>query len=102
VGNLLTNAVRHCRSGDVVTVTVEAHGAQAVLTVADTGPGIPAADVPHVFDRFWRAGDRGGTPGSGLGLPVARALVEASGGQASLESEEGVGTVVTIRLPRCG
>jgi two-component system sensor histidine kinase BaeS len=99
VGNLLTNAVRHCRPRDAVTVSVEASGGQAVLTVADTGPGIPAADVPHVFDRFWRAGDRAGTPGSGLGLPVARALVEASGGQISLESEEGVGTVVTIRLP---
>jgi two-component system sensor histidine kinase BaeS len=98
VGNLLANAVRHCRPGDTVTVTVEAQAAWAVIAVADTGPGIPAAEVPHVFDRFWRAGDRAGTPGTGLGLPVARALVQASGGQISLESEEGVGTVVTIRL----
>jgi two-component system sensor histidine kinase BaeS len=102
VGNLLTNAVRHCRPGDTVTVSVAASGRRAVVAVADTGPGIPAADVPHVFDRFWRAGDRAGTPGSGRGLPVARALVEASGGQISLESQEGVGTVVTIRLPLSG
>lgn len=99
VGNLITNAVRHCRPGDTVAVRVEAQSRQAVLTVSDTGPGIPAADVPHVFDRFWRAGDRGGIPGSGLGLPVARALVEGSGGQISLESELGVATIVTIRLP---
>ncbi len=99
VGNLVANSVRHGRRGDTVTVRVWGQGSEGVLAVADTGPGIPADELPHVFHRFWRGGDPSRTPGSGLGLPVAKALVEASGGQIELVSEEGVGTTVTVRLP---
>jgi two-component system sensor histidine kinase BaeS len=72
------------------------------LAVADTGAGIDAADLPHVFDRFWR-GDRSRTRetgGIGLGLPIARRLVEAHGGTIHVASEEGMGTTFTIFLPQ--
>ena len=102
VGNLLTNAARHGRPGDSVTMTVCTDASEAVLEVSDTGPGIPAEEVPHVFDRFWRGGDPTRAPGTGLGLPVARALVEGHGGRIDLASEVGVGTTVTIRLALAG
>jgi len=69
--------------------------------VADSGAGIDPADLPYVFDRFWR-GDRARRRdgGAGLGLPIARRLVEAHGGTIEVTSEVGVGTTFTIRLPR--
>ena len=72
----------------------------AALTVADTGEGIAAADLPFVFDRFWR-GDRarGRSAGAGLGLAIARQLVLAHGGAIDVQSAPGEGTIFTIRLP---
>ena len=99
VGNLVANSVRYGRPRDSVTVSVWAEGSQGVLSVADTGPGIAPEEVQHVFDRFWRGVDSSHTPGMGLGLPVAKALVEASGGRIGLVSEERVGTTVTVSLP---
>jgi signal transduction histidine kinase len=72
-----------------------------VLTVQDTGIGIPAEDLPHLFTRFFRAGNavRQAIPGTGLGLAIVSSIVERHGGTVTVDSEEGVGTTVTIRLP---
>lgn len=97
--NLLTNAALYCRPGDRVTVRVYRDGPNGVLEVADDGPGISRDDLPHVFDRSWRARTACRVPGSGLGLPIVHALAEAHGGDATLSSSPGVGTSVTVRLP---
>jgi len=101
VGNLVANAVRHTSAGGSVTVRSEVVGGDLSIAVADTGTGIAAADLPKVFDRFWRADDSRtrSTGGSGLGLAIARKLAEAHGGGITVESTLGVGSVFTIRLP---
>jgi two-component system, OmpR family, sensor histidine kinase BaeS len=99
VGNLLANAARYCRAGDEVTVVVGSEADQAVLDVVDSGPGIPADELPHVFDRLWRGRAAKQVAGSGIGLAVAREIVVAHAGTISAVSPEGAGTTVTIRLP---
>ena len=74
-------------------------GAVTVLQVADSGPGIPADELPHVFDRLWRGRAAGRVAGAGIGLAVAREVVVAHGGTIEVASDEGAGTTVTIRLP---
>ncbi|WP_329530965.1 HAMP domain-containing histidine kinase [Streptomyces sp. NBC_01450] len=102
LGNLLSNAARHCRPGDTVTVTTSSTAAEAFVEVADTGPGIPADELPHVFDRLWR-GTRGrATGGSGIGLAVVKELVTAHGGTVTADSSPSGGTRMTLRLPRAG
>jgi signal transduction histidine kinase len=97
LGNLLSNALRHTPAGGTVTLSahdgVEEGGLE--LTVSDTGSGIPAERVAHVFDRFSRAPD---SPGAGLGLAIAKSLVEAHGGRIRAESGAG-GTTITFILP---
>jgi two-component system sensor histidine kinase BaeS len=90
--------VRHCRPGDGVTLAVGlVAGAGLVrLTVTDTGPGIPAQDLPHVFTRFWRSGASGG---SGLGMPIVRSIVQAHHGTVRVDSDGRSGTRVTVDLP---
>jgi two-component system sensor histidine kinase BaeS len=97
-GNLLQNAVRHTPSGGSVVVSAEpADAAQAVaFEVVDTGPGIAPEVLPHVFDRFVKAADSGG---AGLGLAIARSLVEAHGGTISAHSRPGEGTTMRFVLP---
>ena len=99
VGNLLANAARYCRSGDEVAVVVRAEDGQAVLDVVDSGPGIPADELPHIFDRLWRGRAARQVAGSGIGLAVAREIVLAHGGTIEAVSPEGAGTTITIRLP---
>lgn len=99
VGNLLANAARYCRPGDEVTVVVGSEDDQAVLDVVDSGPGIPADELPHVFDRLWRGRAAQQVAGSGIGLAVAREIVVAHAGTIAAVSIEGAGTTVTIRLP---
>jgi two-component system sensor histidine kinase BaeS len=99
VTNLLANAARYCRPGDRVSVRGQAAGRVAVLAVADTGPGIPPDELPHVFDRLWRGRGASGVVGSGIGLAVVRELVTAHGGTVTAESPAGGGTTVTVRLP---
>ncbi|MFF4586477.1 sensor histidine kinase [Streptomyces sp. NPDC001388] len=101
LGNLVTNAVRHTPPGGTVTLGARSDGAEVVLTVADTGTGIAAEDLPHVFDRFWRAEKSRSrrTGGSGLGLPIVRQLTAAHGGTAEAASTPGTGSVFTLRLP---
>ncbi|MFE9353121.1 sensor histidine kinase [Streptomyces olivaceoviridis] len=101
LGNLVSNALRHTPAGGNVTLAARREGVEAVFTVADTGSGITPEDLPHVFERFWRAEKSRSrrTGGSGLGLPIVRHLVAAHGGTADVASEPGVGTVFTLRLP---
>lgn len=94
--NLLDNALRHTPRGGTIRVEVGREGPAALFRVADTGRGIPADALPHVFDRFWKSADSGG---SGLGLAIARGLVEAHGGKIRADSVVGRGTVVSFTLP---
>lgn len=100
LGNLLSNTARHCRPGDTVIVTTSATSSEALVEVADTGPGIPADELPHVFDRLWRGARARATDGSGIGLAVAKELVTAHGGTVTAASGPGEGTRMTLRLPR--
>ncbi|GGL24697.1 ATP-binding protein [Planomonospora parontospora] len=99
--NLLSNAVRYTPVGGSVAVTARCEGAEAVIAVADTGIGIPAEEYPRLFDRFFRASTarRAGITGTGLGLAVTRAVVEAHGGTVTAAPRRGGGTVFTVRLP---
>jgi two-component system, OmpR family, sensor histidine kinase BaeS len=99
VGNLLANAARYCRPGDSVTLTVAVEGGRAVLSVADSGPGIPADELPHIFDRLWRGKDAARIPGSGIGLALVREIVTGHGGSIDAASAPGEGTTITVRLP---
>jgi two-component system sensor histidine kinase BaeS len=101
LGNLVANAVRHTPAGGAVEVMVRAHAAEAVLTVTDTGPGIAAEHLPHLFDRFYRAepSRSRATGGSGLGLAITKHLIEAHHGRIDVTSAPGAGATFTIRLP---
>jgi signal transduction histidine kinase len=104
VANLLSNAIKYSPAGGeiVLTITREAHAGQpwAVLTVQDAGLGIPAPDLPAIFDRFQRAGNVAGrVSGAGIGLTSARQIVEQHGGSITVASTEGVGSTFTVRLP---
>jgi two-component system sensor histidine kinase BaeS len=99
VGNLLANTARYCRPGDEVTVLVHSEADQAVLDVVDSSPGIPADELPQVFDRLWRGRAAKQVAGSGIGLSVAREIVVAHSGTIAAISPEGTGTTITIRLP---
>jgi two-component system, OmpR family, sensor histidine kinase BaeS len=96
LANLLANAVRHTPSGGSVSVVVEPAPAGVAVTVADTGRGIDAADLPYVFDRFVKSADSGGV---GLGLAIARSLVQAHGGTITADSQPGRGTTMRFTLP---
>jgi hypothetical protein len=94
---ILDNALKY--SQDAITVSVSAEDGQAVISVQDQGAGIPAETLEHVFDRFYRGETDHYVSGFGLGLPIAKALVEEQGGKISMESQVGSGSIVTIYLP---
>jgi two-component system sensor histidine kinase BaeS len=100
VTNLLGNALKFTPADGRVTVRTRQDGADAVLTVSDTGVGIPASELPHVFERFWRGQAAAGTSGSGIGLAIAAELARAHGGTLTADSQPGKGTTLTLRLPR--
>jgi len=102
IGNLLANAARHCRAGDSVGVALDATSDTASIVISDTGPGIPASDLAHVFDRLWRGQADSANAGSGIGLAVVREIVSAHGGEATVTSTRGEGATFTLRLPRAG
>ena len=105
LSNLMANALRHTPSGGTITLRAMPINDGIRIIVRDTGEGIPAEDLPYIFDRFWR-GDRlrshAGGAGSGLGLAIARQLIRIHGGQIGVESEPGRGTTFTIELPAGG
>ncbi|WP_189450725.1 sensor histidine kinase [Streptomyces abikoensis] len=100
VGNLISNALRATAPGGTVTLTLIPDGALAIVEVRDTGTGISAEDLPHLFDRFWRADPSRGraTGGSGLGLSIARQIVTDHDGTLDVRSTVGVGTTFTVVL----
>jgi two-component system, OmpR family, sensor histidine kinase BaeS len=103
ISNLVSNAIRHTPNGGQVVLRSRVEGGELVVEVADSGTGIDPADLPHVFDRFWRA-DKSRTRqtgGSGLGLAITRKLTEAHDGTVSVTSTPGLGCVFTVRLQRC-
>lgn len=101
LGNLLTNAIRYTDRDGLVLVRVRAEDQEAVLEVRDTGVGIAAGDLPHVFDRFWRADParQRATGGTGLGLTIAHRIVTDHGGNIGVTSQPHLGTTFTLRFP---
>jgi two-component system CheB/CheR fusion protein len=104
--NLLTNAIRYAAQSPTIAVRLgrDTAAGQAVLEVQDAGPGIAAADLPHLFSRFYQVArsDRPSRGGLGLGLYLVQQLVVAHGGTVGVASTVGVGTTFTVRLPRAG
>ena len=101
ITNLLTNAIQYNRENGNVQVSVKPEGGMTVLTVTDTGMGIVAEDLPHVFERFFRADkSRTGSAGhAGLGLAISKAIVEAHGGTIEVATQLDQGSTFTMRLP---
>jgi signal transduction histidine kinase len=97
--NLLSNAVKYSPDGGEIVVQLAREEDWAVLLVSDQGLGIPADDLPHIFERFRRARNATEIVGTGLGLSGARQLVEQHGGTIVVHSQEGAGSTFTIRLP---
>jgi signal transduction histidine kinase len=98
--NLLSNALRHTPAGGQVRLGLTRQPSAVTLTVQDTGPGIPPEDLPRVFERFYRADrSRSEDGASGLGLAIAKALVEAHGGSLEARSTLGQGSTFSMRLP---
>jgi signal transduction histidine kinase len=98
--NVIGNALKFSPGESPVRITLAVEGDAAVVTVADEGPGIPSDELPLVFQRFYRASNtRRSIDGSGLGLFIARKVVEAHGGEASVQSELGRGTAIRFRFP---
>ena len=100
ISNLVSNALTHTPDGGEVTVSVHQSRTGAVLSVADNGVGIEPDHLPHVFERFWRAdaSRTRATGGSGLGLSICKAIVDAHGGTIEVQSHPGSGTTITVTL----
>ena len=98
---LVDNAIKHSERGDVVTLSAARRGDAVVMAVGDTGTGIPPEVLPRIFDRFFtdRASESGGRRGSGLGLSIAREIVEAHGSRITVQSTVGQGTTFRFTLP---
>jgi signal transduction histidine kinase len=99
--NVVLNGVKYTPSGGEVTLSLAYEGSMAVIRVRDTGPGIPAEELEHVFERFYRGPSSASvTSGSGLGLAIVQSIMHAHGGDVEIQSEPGVGTEVLLTIPR--
>jgi two-component system OmpR family sensor kinase len=99
VHNLVDNALKFTAAGDTVEVRAFEDGSRVVIEVADTGPGIPWEEVPHVWDELYRGQGARGVPGSCLGLALVQAVTERHGGDCRVRSRAGQGTVFSLSLP---
>ena len=99
VRNIVDNALRHTPPGGGVVLCLSATDATGTIRVADTGPGIPAVDLPRIFERRFRRPSASNAGGAGLGLAIAHAIAEAHGGTITADSTPGLGTTVTVTLP---
>jgi NtrC-family two-component system sensor histidine kinase KinB len=99
-GNLLSNALKYTRPGGAVTLTAATEGKWVRFSVSDTGKGIPGKYLRRIFEQFFRVPDQGAETGAGLGLAIAKEIVEAHGGTITVESEEGKGSTFTFTLSR--
>jgi signal transduction histidine kinase len=101
LSNLISNAIKYSPTGGEVSIRGQVHPEQVVVCISDQGPGIAAGDVPYIFDRFYRASEASRTTkGAGLGLYLARAVVEAHGGRIWVDSTSGEGARICFSLPR--
>jgi signal transduction histidine kinase len=100
--NLIGNAIKYSPKGSTVILAAKVEKGNVQVNVEDTGFGIPAADLPFIFDRFYRVrnGKNSELEGNGLGLAIVKSIVEQHGGQISVESEVDKGTCFTLSLPR--
>jgi two-component system OmpR family sensor kinase len=99
VYNLLDNALKFTPPGGRIEVRAFEESSHVSIEVADTGPGIPDEEAPHIWEELYRGVGARGVPGSGLGLALSRAIVERHNGKVSMRSRSGQGTVFTVRLP---
>ena len=99
LANLVGNAVKFTEAGGSVSITAEVKGSEIMVAVTDTGIGIPAEHLPHIFDRHWHARRTARTLGTGLGLAIAKGIVEAHGGRIWVQSTEGVGSSFVFTVP---
>ena len=103
VENLLSNALRYTDKGGKVILSLKSMSSNVEITVKDSGIGISKSDLPNIFERFYRADKSRArvSGGMGIGLAIAKAIVEGHGGTISAESTEGIGSTFVITLPKC-
>jgi signal transduction histidine kinase len=99
LGNLLTNALKYSPAGSAVELQIFQEANELVLQVRDHGIGIPPEDMRRLFEPFYRASNVSNVNGTGLGLVIVKNSVEAHGGSLSVDSQVGIGTTFTVRLP---
>jgi signal transduction histidine kinase len=99
LANLLDNAIKYTAPGGRVDIRASREDGAVVVQVKDTGAGIPADELPRIWDRLYRGDKSRSTRGLGLGLSLVKAIVQAHGGEVSVESQPGVGSTFVLRLP---
>ena len=98
--NIIENAIKYTPDGGTITVSLAKVGRDAVLDISDTGVGIPAEDLPHVFDRFYRVDKSHPSGGTGLGLSIVKHGAAYLGAQVTLRSEPGKGSTFVLQFPK--